>query len=62
VNEVLKFFKLNPDKVIDVQVLNKNKMTKFNFVTPVTIRKLLEEYIDLQFRVTKSMLKKLSKF
>lgn len=62
VDEVIKFFKLNPNKVVDVQVLDKNKITKFNFVAPLTIKKLLEEYVDLQFKVTKSMLKKLAKF
>jgi sulfite reductase alpha subunit-like flavoprotein len=61
VSEVVEYFKLSPQTVVDIQVIDKNKMTKLNFVSPVTIGKLLEQYIDLQFRVTKSLLKKLSK-
>lgn len=58
----MEYFKLNPNTIIDVEILDTNKITKLNFVVPITIRKLLEEYIDLQFRVTKAILKKLSKF
>lgn len=58
----MEYFKLNPNTIVDVEILDTNKITKLNFVVPITIRKLLEEYIDLQFRVTKAILKKLSKF
>lgn len=48
--------------MIDVEVLNESKKIKLNFVRPLTFRKLLEEYLDLQFRITKGLMKKLSKF
>lgn len=48
--------------VVDIDILDSNKKNKFNFVAPVRIRQLLEEYLDLQFRITKGLLKKLSKF
>ena len=41
--------------------VNTDKKIKLNFV-PKTLRSLLEESVDLQGRVTKSILKKLSKF
>jgi len=45
-----------------VQVINRETKNKFNFVTPATIQEILEIYVDLQFRVTKGILKKLAKF
>ena len=62
VNEVMEYFSLNPEDLIDIKIINESKKIKLNFVRPLTVRKLLEEYLDLQFRITKGLLKKLSKF
>lgn len=46
--------------MIDLKIINEDKKLKINFI-PRTLRKLLEESIDLQGKLTKSVLKKLSK-
>ena len=48
--------------MLEFDVIDANKKNKFNFVAPVTIRDLLNNYLDVQFRITKGLLKKLSKF
>lgn len=62
IEEVLEYFKLKPETIVDVQVINRDTKNKFNFITPATVKELLEVYVDLQFRITKSILKKLGKF
>ena len=62
VDEIIKYFKLDENTILDINLLDKNKKNKFNFVAPVTVRELLDTYLDLQFRITKGLLKKLSKF
>lgn len=62
IKEILDYFLLNPEHLIDIEIINESKKIKLNFVRPLTVRKLLENYLDLQFRITKGLLKKLSKF
>ena len=62
VQEVAQYFNLSLDDVIDIEIINQNKKIKLNFIRPLTIKQLLEEYIDIQFRITKGLLKKMSKF
>lgn len=55
-------FKLEDiDRRIGLQKINEEKKLKLNFV-PQTLRTLLEDSIDIQGRLTKAVLKKLSKF
>ncbi len=49
------------DRRIGLQKINEEKKLKLNFV-PQTLRTLLEDSIDIQGRLTKAVLKKLSKF
>ena len=49
------------DKKIGLTIINEEKKHKLNFV-PNTLRTLLEQSIDLQGKLTKSLLKKLAKF
>lgn len=48
--------------MIDIELINESKKIKLNFIRPLTIQRLLEDYLDLQFRITKGLLKKMSKF
>jgi hypothetical protein len=49
------------DRRIGLHKVNEEKKLKLNFV-PETLRSLLEDSIDIQGRLTKAVLKKLSKF
>lgn len=48
------------DKKVGLGVINEDKKLKLNYV-PNNLRSLLEESIDLQGKLSKSVLKKLSK-
>lgn len=65
VEEVIKYFKI-PSERLDVKVapekLNPEKKIKLNFNPNSSIRNILEKSIDLQGKLTKSVLKKLGKF
>ena len=60
----MEYFKIEEkdlDRKITIQEINPEKKVKLNFV-PHTLRSLLEQSIDLQGKLTKSVLKKLAKF
>lgn len=63
VRDIVEYFQIKEadlDRSIALELINEDKKIKLNFV-PNTLRTLLEESIDIQGKLTKSILKKLSK-
>lgn len=64
IEEITNYFHI-PSEILDKQLgltkINEEKKMKLNFV-PVSIRTLLADSIDIQGKLSKSVLKKLAKF
>ena len=41
IEEIVSYFKLNPETFVDIDILDKNKKNKFNFVAPLKIKNIL---------------------
>lgn len=61
IKEVTDYFGVKLDSTVTIEQLNDKKLS-LNFVYPLTIRKLLQQHIDLQHKITKGTMKKLAKF
>ena len=61
IDKVAKYFDLNLDTIVTIEPIDDHKLN-LGFVQPLSLRKLLNNHIDLQHKITKGILKKLSKF